>query len=565
MADRKLSATITIGGAVNSSLGKAFGAVTKNAKGVGAELKAISQQTKELEKMVKELKAAGKATGDLEKKLAGLYRTQAAMRARQGRLQAIGGMLHSGGGLNLGPTGSLIARGLASSETLGPATVSSLTAIGAAAPFIAATAAAVAAVAVAGVAATAAVFALGKATGDFIDNTADMADSLGVTSSNLLGLQYAAGQSGIDADKLNEKLAKLTLSLESAKDGTGPTADALRQLGLSWQELSVMRPEEQLLAIANAFKTYKGEMPKVSIANALFGKGSARFVNFLNQGGDGIRGMMADARKVGYAINGEQEKLAANFDAQMSKMGASFKGIWLEIGTTVLPVINDGLGQIVGWLNNPETRAGFKAFGDAIVPVMKELGRYLPFLLGVMDKVLWVVTKVMEAFAATAKWSRSVGEGIGGIFFDSGEDTTGVPNARRQQRLPDVPEPVRPVGTVKTLRRATAQVTAEGKGDLLEPAKTAQVGETQKSPVLQPASTDGKTELKETAKPATPPVLAEPRSNGKGFGKPQAASASNTNNYNITVNGATGENVQELAEKVRRHLRDLNPQQVGAY
>ena len=182
MADRNLAATITIGGRIASSLGSAFGAVTKGAKGVGAELKAISQQTKDLEKMVKELKAAGKATGDLEKKLAGLYRAQALGRARQGRLRAIGGMLSpEGGGFQMGPMGSAIARGLASSQTFGPATVSALNAVGAAAPFVAATATAVAAVAVAGVAATAAVVQLATATGSFIDDTVDIADGLGVT------------------------------------------------------------------------------------------------------------------------------------------------------------------------------------------------------------------------------------------------------------------------------------------------------------------------------------------------------------------------------------------------
>lgn len=522
MADRNLAATITIGGRIASSLGTAFGAVTKGAKGVGAELKAISQQTKELEKMVKELKAAGKATGDLEKKLAALYRAQAVGRARQGRLRAIGGMLSpEGGGLQLGPTGSLLARGLASSETFGPATVSALTAVGAAAPFVAATATAVAAVAAAGVAATAAVVALGRATGNFIDDTTDIADGLGVTASNLLGLQYAASQSGIEADKLNEKLGKLTLSLESAKDGTGPTADALKELGLTYQELSVMNPESQVLALAQAFKNYNGNVPKVSLANAFFGKNSSRFVNLLNQGRDGIKGMMTDAREAGFKISKEQEAMAQRYDTAASRMGIAFKSVWLEMGTKILPTVTSWFEKIGKWLDDPKTREGFKAFGDALVPAMKSLGDNLPILLSVMDKLLWVATKVIQAFNAVANFSKGVGESIGGWFYDDGSSTAPVST---QRRLPDLPPRAPSMGQPKSLFRSNV--------------------------------------------PATPEVLKRPApaGNGKGFGPSSSAPApAAAPVYNFTVNGATGQNTQDLMEEIRRYLRDTQPHHVGAY
>lgn len=525
MADRKLSATITIGGSVDSSLGKAFGALTKGAKGVGKELKAISQEVKDLEKMVKELKAAGKATGDLEKKLEHLYRTQARMRGRRDRLSAIGGMLspEGGSGFQLGPMGSALARGLASSSTFGPGTVSALTAVGAAAPYIAATATAVAAVAAAGVAATAAVVKLASATGNFIDDTTDIADGLGVTASNLLGLQYAASQSGIEADKLNEKLGKLTLSLESAKDGTGPTADALKELGLTYQELSVMNPESQVLALAQAFKNYNGNVPKVSLANAFFGKNSARFVNLMNQGREGIRGMMKDARESGYAITKSQEEMAQRYDSAVSKLGVAFKSVWLEIGTKVLPLVTSWFEKIGAWFNNPETKKGFQAFGDALVPVFKTLGDNLPIILTVMEKWLWVVTKVLEGFEAIARLSRSVGEGIGDFFYGNG-------SAQATEAMPNY------FGSSTNF-----QPVAPGKIKTMVPARP----------------------------PATPEVLKRPApaGGGKGFGPSSSAPAPAAAGpvYNFTVNGATGQNTQELMEEIRRYLRDTQPHHVGAY
>ena len=521
MADRNLAATITIGGNVSSSLGKAFGAITKNAKGVGAELKAISQQTKELEKMVKELKAAGKSTGDLEKKLASLYRTQATMRARQGRLSAIGGMLSSGGGFQLGPTGSLIARGLASSSTFGPATVSTLGAIGAAAPFVAATATALAAVAAAGIAAYASVAALGRATGNFIDDTVDIADGLGMTASNLLGLQYAASMSGIEADKLNEKIGKMTLSLESAKDGTGPTADALKELGLTFEELSILTPEVQVQALAEAFKNYNGNVPKVSLANAFFGKNSARFVNLLNQGRDGIRGMMKDSREAGNTITKDQEKLAQSYDVAVSRFGISFRSMWLEIGTKVLPVITTVLDKLTAWFQDPETKKGFKAFGDALVPVFKTLSDNLPIILTVMEKWLWVVTKVLEGFEAIARLSRTVGEAIGGMFYE------------QEDKKPGPPAFQSPLGSNS--------------------------GFLPMSPVRFGQSVTGATQATPAAKPLAPSSGSGP---AKASPKPPPGH-SGAINYNFNITGATGSNASEIMEEFRRYMRDIQPHHVG--
>jgi len=336
-------------------------------------------------------------------------------------------------------------------------------------------------------------------------------------------MQYAASQSGIEAEKLNEKLGKMTLALESAKDGTGPTADALKELGLTWEELSVMNPEQQVLSLAQAFKSYKGDVPKVSLANAFFGKNSARFVNLLNQGRDGIKGMMKDARDSGYAISKSQEDMAQRYDAAMSKAGVAFKSVWLELGTTVLPLVTGWLEKIGKWFRDPETKERFKAFGDALLPVFKTLGDNLPIILGVMDKWLWVVTKLLEGFEAIARLSRTVGEGIGGFFFDqTGGSNTAPGNAYRSSNF----QPVAP-GTVKSMTRQSTPATPE---------------------VLRKSAPAG-------------------NGNGKGFGPSSSAPAPAAAGpvYNFTVNGATGQNTQDLMEEIRRYLRDTQPHHVGAY
>lgn len=530
MADRKLSATISIGGSVSSSLGKAFGSVSKGAKGIGAELKAISQQTKELEKMVKELKAAGKSTGDLEKKLAGLYRQQAKLRGQSGRLGAVGHMFSSGGGLNFGATTSAILQKMVKSEAFGEGTVAALMGAEAALPIIGEVAMAVTVLVGVAVAGAAAIFALGKSVGDFIDGVSDTADGLGMATNNLMGLQYAAAQSGIDADKLTDKLTKMTNALESAKGGTGPAADALAELGLTWQELSVMNPEEQVVALAEAFKQYNGNIPKVNLATAFFGKGAGKFVNMLNQGRDGLRAQMRDAREVGYMVTKDQEELAGRFDKAWQTTLISFKAAWLQIGTAVLPVVNEYLEQIVAWFKDPASQKAIKDFAKDFGTMVKSLADLMPSVMAMMNGILKATNGVINAVTL-----------IHGVGID--RTALGVVTGNPTMVSDGMTRMAIASGVDKLPARAAAAATGLFV-TATTPSRAAQVsGPTPGNPTAGGLRPDGSN--MRGISPAAPPLIS--------------------NTYHFTVNGASGQNANDLMEQIRRYLRDTQPQTVGGF
>lgn len=533
MAERKLSAVIQIGGAVSSSLGKAFAAVTRGTKDIGKELKAVTLQTKELEKMVKELKAAGKSTADLEKRLQALYRRQGTLRGQQGRLGSVGHMIGGGGGgLQFGATTSLILRKMVESEAFGKGTVAALLGAEAALPVIGEIAMAVTVLVGAAVAGAAAIFSLGKSAADFIDGTSDMADSLGVATNNLLGLRFAAAQSGIEAEKLDEKIAKMTMSLESAKDGTGPAADALKELGLSYRELSVMNPEEQILALAQAFKEYNGTVPKVTLSNAFFGKGGARFVNLLNQGRDGIRAMMQDARSVGYTISKEQEDMATRFDAAWNTTLIGFKAAWLQIGSSVLPTINAMLEQVVAWFKDPKNQQVIKDMAADLGGLLKEMATALPPVVAGMNAIASAIanivrgTRILFAIGGWKMFSGNPGLMAQGISEKAG---AGIGDLLAS-----------PVG--RTMLTPTGMVTMG----------SAMVSAAAKSPPTPAVVSGAQHQSQPAPSGSVPPLIAKPGAPGG-------------NTYNFTINGATRENTRDLMEEVRRYLRDTEPQHVGGF
>jgi hypothetical protein len=238
-----------------------------------------------------------------------------------------------------------------------------------------------------------------------------MADGLGVTTQSLQRLRYVAALSGIEADTFDQKLGKLQNSIESAKGGTGAAADAINELGLSYQELSAMNPDEQMLALSTAFKEYNGNVPKISLGNALFGKNSAAFVNMMNQGGDAIRATGKEAK----VFSDGQIKDADKFDRAWNTMTNAFEAVWTQLGSTFLPVVTSAVVDLKNYLSDPALKEDIAIIGEVFS--------------NVFTMVWWVAKRVIDTIKILiqpVKWvvnaSKWVGEKVGGLMFDQNYD-----------------------------------------------------------------------------------------------------------------------------------------------
>lgn len=411
MTSSNLSANITIGGTVSSSLGKSFGAVKTSLQGIGSEIKVIKQLTADLERQAAAAKKAGKSVAQYEKEIARLAKRRSQLEGRQSGLKSISGMFSQPNKIQFGELTSMILGKMATSKSMGGATTSALGMLAEFGPMLAAVGSAAAGVAAALVAVAAGVFAIGKAAAGTIDKTADMADGLGVTTQSLQRLRYVAALSGIEADTFDQKLGKLQASIESSKGGTGAAADAINELGLSYQELSAMNPDEQLIALSTAFKQYNGSTPKITLGNALFGKNSAAFVNMMNQGGDAIRKTGKEAQ----VFSEGQIKDAEKFDRSWNTMTNAFEAVWVQLGSTFLPVVTSAVVDLKNYLSDPALKEDIAIIGEVFS--------------NVFTMVWWTAKRVIDAvqlLIKPVKWvvnaSKWVGEKVGGFIFEQNYD-----------------------------------------------------------------------------------------------------------------------------------------------
>src|SRR4030067_622338 len=131
--------------------------------------------------------------------------------------------------------------------------------------------------------------------GDMIQGAMDAGDQiqklqqrLGASAEALSELKYAAGMSGIGFDQLAKSLQVMSIGIAKAAQDQGPAREALHDLGLDAQALIALKPEQQLMAIADALQYVDDQGDKVALAMQLFGQQGTAMLQMMTGGSQSI-------------------------------------------------------------------------------------------------------------------------------------------------------------------------------------------------------------------------------------------------------------------------------------
>ena len=107
---------------------------------------------------------------------------------------------------------------------------------------------------------------------DAAEAVQDLSDSLGVSTDAVQKFKYAAEQGGGTIDDVGRALQKMNQNLA---EGLKSTYDALKTLGLGFEEIRQQNPEDAFLAITDALKDIEDPMLRTKLQMELFGKAAA--------------------------------------------------------------------------------------------------------------------------------------------------------------------------------------------------------------------------------------------------------------------------------------------------
>jgi len=282
-------------------------------------------------------------------------------------------------------------------------------------------------IAKAGVVALAAVgvalVAIVKKTAEKIDQISKEARKLDITTEMLAGLGHAAKLSGVSTEKMGKSLVKMTKSVSEANAGLSTQVRAFGDLGLEVDDLIKMDAGEQFLAIADALQDVENHSDKVRISMDVFGRTGGDLLVTMEQGAEGIRKAIEEAKRLGITFSEEQGAMVEEANDSMTKLGAIAEGAMNQLTIGVAPFISLWSDAMTEAALEGESMTDRVTGGiEKIVKVIGVLGNAVNLVKGVIqfafggiqlvifgtlkgisESLIWVFGKIDLALRAAAK------------------------------------------------------------------------------------------------------------------------------------------------------------------
>ena len=250
------------------------------------------------------------------------------------------------------------------------------------------------------------------------DATNDLAQRTGIGVEALQSLQVAAKLGGVDDASV--AFQKMGVAIGKAIDN-GDASD-FEKIGLNFQELAVMAPEDQFRAIAAAISAVPGEASRAAAAVAIFGKSGATLLPFLAN----LDGVEERARRLGVVLSEKQIGNIAGMNDALDLARKSFDGITGQVVANLAPAVTSMVEEFLAFveafggeggsgLANAVTAALFDG-AQMLAEVFDRFSAQFADWLGSFESFGSALTTTAETFSVIGNVITAVAETLRGVF-----------------------------------------------------------------------------------------------------------------------------------------------------
>lgn len=175
---------------------------------------------------------------------------------------------------------------------------------------------------------------------DQSDSLYKSADAAGISYEAYQRLKFGLEQSGVSSAAFQKSTTKLNKVLLDASRGSKTAGDALNRIGLSFEQLNKMKPEDRYTAVLRGLEGVSDAGLKSALSMELLGKEFAnRNINTdaLIEAGKGVT-----------VFSEETGQASANINDAMNRIGTSFKAV---LANAIIPLI-DGIRPAIDAVSN---------------------------------------------------------------------------------------------------------------------------------------------------------------------------------------------------------------------
>lgn len=237
---------------------------------------------------------------------------------------------------------------------------------------------------------------------EIADQMGKLSQKTGIAVEQVSQLTYAFSQSEISAEAFGTSMRFLNKTMAEAEAGNKQALAAFKSLGISFQEIKGLAPEQALMKISNAFSGAQDGAAKSAIAMRLFGRAGAEMIPALNEGSAGINKLMLEADRLGLTVSASFAQQADRFGDNLHRMGQAGAGFARQLGAAVLPALNATLEALTEVMSS----------GDSAVNWGKVVAGAAG-TIGVAFTALVAITKMM--YDTVYGVFNSIGTLVGGV------------------------------------------------------------------------------------------------------------------------------------------------------
>lgn len=242
-----------------------------------------------------------------------------------------------------------------------------------------------------------------------VGSAVDASAALGISTRELMGWQHAASLCGISSEALSGSLRKMLNTLGDAKLGSVEARDALARLGISMETVNSSNPTQMFETIADRLNAITDPMERARAATSIFGREGASLLPLFERGAEGIREAVAEAERLGIALNDTDAAAIDSAGDALDTLKASLGGILAQVAVAIAPVIeqvSQAVTQVVSTLLPiiQQILQAFQPIGAALMTLFETvMAAVMPLIMGIAQTfslVAEIVTPIIEIIVA---------------------------------------------------------------------------------------------------------------------------------------------------------------------
>lgn len=167
------------------------------------------------------------------------------------------------------------------------------------------------------------------------DRLGKMAARTGLSIESLSQLDFSTSQSGSSLETLETGIRRLQ---QTVGDDTALT-EVFTQFGIDIENLRGLRPEDQLMAVADALAAMDDPAKRTAAAVRLFGRSGTQLLPMLSQGSAGIKALNDKADQLGLTMTAKDAKAAEELTDALDATDRAVKRAVVSVGASLAPTL----------------------------------------------------------------------------------------------------------------------------------------------------------------------------------------------------------------------------------